>query len=107
MPRVSDETLRKRLQDAKEAWDERQKANRSRQRRAKAQADARRRAVIGDMVLSHVQNNPHEHDRLMKRLDAYLKDTNDRALFDLPPRPEAPASPAPHDQPSTVPPPSP
>ena len=65
MPKVDDETLKQRFEQAKEAWDERQKENRARKRREKAQADARRRTLIGDMVLDHVQTNPHEHDRLM------------------------------------------
>ena len=73
MPKVDDETLRKRFEKAKEAWDERQKANRARQRREKALADARRKTVIGEMVLAHVQDKPHERERLMKNLDAYLR----------------------------------
>lgn len=99
MPKVGDDTLRERYEKAKEAWDERQKANRAKRRREKVQADARRRTLIGQMVLDHVQDNPHEHDRLMTRLDGYLKDAKDRALFDLPPRTETPASPAPTDPP--------
>ena len=97
MPKVDDETLKKRYEQAKEAWDERQKENRARKRREKAQADARRRTLIGEMVLDHVQTNPHEHDRLMTRLNVYLKDPKDRALFDLPTRTEAPAAAAPTD----------
>ena len=92
MPKVDDETLRKRYEQAKSEWDERQKENRARQRREKAQADARRRTIIGEMVLHHVQENPHEHERLMKRLDAFVEDVRDRALFDLPPRTSAPAT---------------
>ena len=95
MPKVDDDTLQQRYQQAKEAWEKRQKENRARQRREKAQADARRRTLIGEMVLDHVQTNPHEHDRLMTRLDGYLKDPKDRALFDLPTRTEAPVSAAP------------
>ena len=97
MPKIDDETLRQRYLKAKEAWDERQKENRAKQRREKTQADARRKTIIGEMVLHHVQQNPHEHDRLMTRLDDYLKDPKDRALFDLPPRTEAPASTTPTD----------
>ncbi len=100
MPKVDDETLKQRYEKAKADWDERQKENRARQRREKTQADARRRTIIGEMVLHHVQENPHEHDRLMKRLDAFLKDPGDRALFDLPPKPEAPVYLASDDQPS-------
>ena len=95
MPKVDDDTLRQRYEKAKTDWEERQKANRARQRREKAQADARRRTLIGEMVLDHVQTNPHEHDRLMTRLDSYLKDPKDRALFDLPTRTDAPAAAAP------------
>lgn len=102
MPKADDETLHKRFLKAKEAWEERQRENRSRQRRAKAQTDARRRAVIGEMVLAHVQENPHEHERLMKRLDAFLENPKDRALFDLSPKSAAPVSPAPDDQPFLV-----
>lgn len=100
MPKIDDDTLRQRYEKAKTDWEERQKANRARRRREKLQADARRKTIIGAMVLDHVQDNPHEHDRLMTRLDGYLKDPRDRALFDLPPRTEAPAAAAPTDPPS-------
>ncbi len=86
MPKLDDETLRKRFEKAKADWAERQKANRAQKRREKAQEDARRRTLIGEMVLAHVKDNPPEHDRLMKRLEAYLKDPKDRALFDLTPK---------------------
>lgn len=102
MPKVDDETLRQRFLKAKEAWDERQKANRIRKRQEKAQEDLRRRVIIGDMVLDHVQDNPHEHERLMKSLDARLTDPKDRALFDLDPSPEEPSHSALEDHPSLV-----
>ena len=69
MLKVDDETLRQRFLKAKEAWDERQKENRTKQRREKAHADAKRKTISGEMVLHHVQENPHEHERLMTRLD--------------------------------------
>lgn len=102
MPRVSDETLRKRLQDAKKAWDERQKANRARQRREKAQADTLRDSLIAKMVWHEVGDDQHKLDRLMAKLDAFLDDDKHRALFDLPPRATAPDHPAPEGQPSLV-----
>lgn len=102
MPKIDDETLRQRYEKAKTDWEERQKANRARRRREKLQADARRKTLIGEMVLEHVQENPHEHDRLMTRLNGYLKDAKDRALFDLPPRTEAPASPPQTDPPLPI-----
>ena len=100
MPKVDDDTLRQRYEKAKTDWEKRQKANRAKRRREKVQADARRRTLIGQMVLDRVQENPHENDRLMTRLDGYLKDPKDRALFDLPPRTEAPASTVSTDPPS-------
>lgn len=102
MPKVDDDILRQRYEKAKADWEERQKANRTKRRREKLQADARRKTIIGAMVLDHVQDNPHERDRLMTRLDGYLKDTKDRALFDLPPRTEAPAAVAAADPPSAA-----
>ena len=99
MPKVDDEVLQQRYHQAKEAWEARQKENRARKRREKAQEDARRKTLIGEMVLHHVQTNPHEHDRLMSRLDGYLKNPMDRALFDLSPRPNTPVHPASDDQP--------
>ena len=93
MPKVDDEVLRQRFLKAKEAWDERQKANRARQRREKALADARRETLIGeDDPCNHVQDNPsHECDRLMSQLERLsLTDDKDRALFDLSvPRPRS------------------
>ena len=102
MPKLDDETLRQRFEKAKPAWSERQKANRSRQRREKALADARRETLIGKMILNHVQDNPPEHDRLMKRLDAFLDDPKDRSLFDLPPKSSTPDSTASEDLPTLV-----
>ena len=102
MPKVDDETLRQRYEKAKTDWEERQKANRARRRRENLQADVRRKTLIGQMVLDRVQQNPHERDRLMSRLDAYLEDPKDRTLFDLPPRTEAPASPPQTDPPLPI-----
>jgi len=97
MPKIDDDTLRKRFEKAKSAWSERQKANRARQRREKALADARRETLIGKMILNHVQDNPSHKDRLMSQLDAFLEDDKDRALFDLSPKTTASDSAAPED----------
>ena len=100
MAKVDEAKLIEQFNKAKNALDGFRKQERARQRREKAQTDARRKAIIGEMVLHHVQTNPHEHDRLMARLDGYLKDANDRALFDLPSRTDMPASAVPTEQPS-------
>ena len=101
MAKIDETKLIEQFQKAKKALDGFRKQERARQRREKAQADARRKTLIGEMVLQHVQTNPHEHDRLMSRLDSYLEAPKDRALFDLPPRPNA-SAPTPQIDPSTL-----
>lgn len=95
MPKVDDETLRQRFLKAKEAWDERQKTNRAKRRREKAQADAQRDALIVRMVRHQVQADPSKQERLIAQMDAFLEDDKERALFDLPPKTSVPASAAP------------
>ena len=55
MPKVDDDTLKLRYPKAKIAWEKRQKTNPARCRHEKVQADARRKTIIGEMVLHHVQ----------------------------------------------------
>ena len=96
MAKVDEASLIEQFNKAKKALDKFRKEERARQRCEKAQADARRKAIVGEMVLDYVQTNPHEHERLMARLDDYLTDDRDRTLFDLPSKEDAPAS-APQD----------
>ena len=84
MPKIDETKLIEQYQKAKKALDVFRKQERARQRREKAQADDRRKSLIGEMVLQRIQDNPHEHDRLMSSLDGYLDNPQDRALFDLP-----------------------
>ena len=49
--------------------------------------DARRKILIGAMVLSHVDQKPESQERLLRDLDEFLERDRDRALFDLPNRP--------------------
>lgn len=100
MPKLDDETLRKRYEKAKEAWAERQKANRARQRREKAQADALRDSLLAKMVWHEVGDDQHKLDRLMAKLNAFLDDDKHRALFDLPPKSTASDSTASDRQPA-------
>ena len=99
MAKVDEAKLIEQFNKAKQALDGFRKQERARQRREKAHADARRKAIVGEMVLEYVQTNPHEHDRLMARLDAYVKDDRDRALFDLPSKDTASTSAAQNGQP--------
>ena len=100
MPKIDDEALRQRYLKAKEAWDERQKANRVRRRREKAQADALRDSLLAKMVWHEVDGDQHKYDRLMAKMDAFLDDNKHRALFNLPPRASAPTSAVPDVHPS-------
>ena len=102
MPKVDDEVLRQRFLKAKEAWDERQKVNRARRRREKAQADTLRDSLIARLVWHEVDGDQHKYDRLMSKLDAFLEDDKHRALFNLSPRAAAPASAVPTGPPSSV-----
>ena len=100
MPKIDDEALRQRYLKAKEAWDERQKANRIRHRREKAQADALRDSLLAKMVWHEVNGDQHKMDRLMAKMDAFLDDDKHRALFNLPPKPAVPSSAVPTGPPS-------
>src|SRR5262249_37760501 len=51
--------------------------------------DARRKIVVGAMVLGQVERGEWPRAQLLEKLDAYLTREHDRALFDLPPRPSA------------------
>ena len=66
-------------------------------RRAQARlsaADRKRRTrrliLIGSYVDTRQPGRPGGHDRLRKGLDGFLERDQDRALFDLQPRPKAP-----------------
>ena len=48
--------------------------------------DARRKILIGAMVLSHVDQKPESNTALLRDLDEFLDRPRDRELFDLPPK---------------------
>ena len=52
--------------------------------------DARRKILVGSLVLAMVERGEWPRERLLEKLDGYLTRDHDRALFDL-----APAQPAP------------
>jgi hypothetical protein len=65
---------------------EREKAVLAEQERKR---DARRKIVVGAMVLGWVERGEWPRAQLLEKLDAYLTREHDRALFDLPPRHDA------------------
>ena len=56
--------------------------------------ETRRKLLIGAMVLDFVRQGTWTDDQLHAALDAYLHRARDRALFDLPPRPDPPETPS-------------
>ena len=55
--------------------------------------DARRKILVGSMVLAQIERGEWSRELLLEKLDAHLTRNHDRALFDLAPREESsPAS---------------
>ena len=50
--------------------------------------DARRKILVGSMVLTLVERGEWPRERLLEKLDAHLTRNHDRALFELAPREE-------------------
>jgi hypothetical protein len=76
--------------------EERQRRLRMQLERAKAaeavqerKRDARRKIVVGAMVLGLVERGEWPRERLLEKLDQYLTRDHDRELFDLPMRESA------------------
>ena len=97
--RNREEALKQELKAKKKALQEAQRRQRNtltRQiRRATARVSAadrkrrtRRLILIGSYIDSVSQAEPVSRKRLMKGLDEFLERDQDRALFDLPPRPK-------------------
>ena len=90
MPKLDDQisTLEERLKQLKL----RQQRNDARKRALDAQrerrADTRRRFVIGTLIQTKIQEGEMDPARLREWLDRSLTRKDDRALFDLPPKPE-------------------
>jgi len=82
----------KKLRDQRTKLLEAAKQKRSEERRLERQQNARRRDLLGGMALELMESGEWPKDRILSRLDQYLKRENDRALFDLAPRPAQDAS---------------
>jgi len=77
----------KKLRDQRTKLLEAAKQKRAEERRLERQQNARRRDLLGGMALELMESGEWPKDRILSRLDQYLKRANDRALFDLPSRP--------------------
>jgi len=82
----------KKLRDQRTKLLEAAKQKRAEERRLERQQNARRRDLLGGMALELMESGEWPKDRILSRLDQYLKRENDRALFDLQPRPSQDAS---------------
>jgi len=89
--RISElETKLKQLKTRQQRIEARARALASRRER---KADTRRKILIGATVLARIDRHELDHADLEAWLDAHLTREDDRALFNLPPRP-ATSSPA-------------
>ena len=75
------------LRDQRAKLLEAAKQNRMKERRLERQQNARRRDLLGGMVLELMESGEWPKERILPRLDTYFTRAADRALFDLPPRP--------------------
>lgn len=53
--------------------------------------EARRKILVGSMLLAMVERGEWPRERLLEQLDGYLTRSHDRALFELEPTQPAPA----------------
>ncbi len=58
--------------------------------------DTRRKILLGAWLMRQLERGEFSREALMGALQSYLERDEDRALFDLPPRPAAPAHSASH-----------
>lgn len=93
----------KKLRDQRTKLLEAAKQKRAEERRLERQQNARRRDLLGGMALELMESGEWPKDRILSRLDQYLKRENDRALFDFPPRPSQDASATDPLEPSSIP----
>ena len=97
--RLTDEELLaklKREQDKLQAEQDARKAKlNARTRRVRSRlavrerkTDTRRKILVGAMLLKLSDQHPETKEFMVKHLDEFLEHPRDRALFDLPPKPE-------------------
>ena len=89
---ASPDALQK-LRDQRAKLLEAAKQKRAEERRIERQQNARRRDLLGGMMLELMESGEWPKERILSRLDQYLEREGDRALFDLSPRPTQGASP--------------
>jgi hypothetical protein len=94
MPKLTDriselETKLKQLKVRQQRIDARARALVSRRAR---KDDTRRKILIGATILARVDRDELDHADLQAWLDAHLTRDDDRALFDLAPKPSASSS---------------
>ena len=79
----------KKLQQLKARKDALEARKLSRVLKGQRAEDTRRKILIGALFLDKIERGEWSRDKLIPLLDAYLTREDDRALFDLPPRPAA------------------
>ena len=90
MPKLDEQisTLQERLTQLKLRHSAASGQARPRQAQRERKAETRRKFVVGGVILDKVRSGEFDQARLRDWLDGALSRKEDRALFDLPPRPE-------------------
>ena len=85
MAKVDGEKLKERYEKARADYQDHLKRERAKRKKLKVREETERKIVVGDMVLSLIASGEWPRERIIARLDTYLSDNRQRALFDLPP----------------------
>jgi hypothetical protein len=79
--------LQTKLKQAKERKQQIESRKRTLQQKQERADDTRRKILVGALILAKVERGEWPREKLMAMLDTELSRADDRALFDLAPRP--------------------
>jgi hypothetical protein len=83
------EALEAKLKQAKAKQQQIEARQRAAEAKRTRQQDTRRKVLVGALILSRVERGEWPREKLLAMLDTALTRADDRALFELPPLPEA------------------
>ena len=83
------EKLQAELDARKAKLNARTRRVRSRLSARERKTDTRRKILVGAVMLKLADQHPETKEFILKHLDAFLEHPRDRALFDLPPKPDS------------------
>ena len=86
--KLEQEKLQAELAARKAKLNARTQRVRSRLSARERKTDTRRKILVGAMMLKLSDQHPETKDFMLKHLDGFLEHSRDRALFDLPAKPQ-------------------